>query len=155
MISKICPTCKDTFVKKYSYSRLYWKRQKYCSIRCSGTLIKKGSKPWNKDKRFKKYWGKGSPSYKGGRNISVAGYVRILIPGTGKYQLEHRLVMEKHLGRKLDRQEIVHHRNGNREDNRLENLELMEKIKHDSYETKRRWNNKTMPFRKNLNRGGL
>ena len=42
----------------------------------------------------------------------------------GKWILEHRYVIEQNIGRKLHKEEKVHHKNANRSDNRLENLEL-------------------------------
>ncbi len=58
-----------------------------------------------------------------GRFVRSDGYVAVRV-GDG-YCLEHRVIMESHLGRKLGPREHVHHRNGIRHDNRLANLEVL------------------------------
>jgi hypothetical protein len=68
-------------------------------------------------------------AYKGGRTTNKHGY--IMMTGvdnrTAGIHYEHRFVMEQALGRRLFSDETVHHKNGIRSDNRLENLELWAK----------------------------
>jgi hypothetical protein len=84
------------------------------------------------------------PNWGGGKRIDKNGYVRVWT-GDGPYDgyaYEHRVVMERHLGRKLKRTEHLHHRNDDRQDNRIENLELVSPAHHNSIhkpEQQRSW----------------
>jgi len=51
-------------------------------------------------------------------------------PGNAGWRSEHRVVMERHVGRHLSRKEHVHHKNGDTLDNRIENLELLTHSEH-------------------------
>ena len=72
---------------------------------------------------FNRWWSGHSRGW-----ISSAGYRYICIKGRELF--EHRYVMEQHLGRPLELNEVVHHINGDRLDNRLANLELMSRGSH-------------------------
>jgi len=71
--------------------------------------------------------GKGKPSY-GWENQGIRW-----ICVSGKEIPEHKYIMEQHLGRSLKKNEIVHHKNKNRLDNRIKNLELMTYSQHTSF----------------------
>jgi hypothetical protein len=115
-LTKFCEKCEIEFHTRF-------KKQKYCSKDCS-------------DKAMKKYLDipdciQGS-SRKLDKNI---GYVRLYAPmhpeaNTWGYVYEHRIIAENIIGRRLKENEVVHHKNGIRYDNRPENLEVMDKIEH-------------------------
>ena len=77
------------------------------------------------------YRGSGNPKWRGGFYL-INGYRFVKAPDghpfarkSDGYIQEHRLVMERYIGRYLEPHECVHHFNHNRQDNRIENLELL------------------------------
>jgi len=135
-IKKMCIGCNKEF---YVYScKIKIGKGKYCSKKCyfkNRILWHKGTKGVMKANKtsFKKGHiqpkGKASPTWKGGKNI-IGGYITIYKPShpfsnhNKKYVFEHRLAIEKHIGKYLKPIEAVHHINENTADNRIENLML-------------------------------
>jgi hypothetical protein len=100
-VDKTCPICKTVFHVRAARNR------KYCSVQCAATG-NAAAKPTGDER------GKGHITSQGYRALSVKG----------KFTLEHKIIMERILGRQLFTYESVHHKNGDRADNRPENLEL-------------------------------
>jgi len=113
---KECEVCGNEFYTKPS------RNLKCCSFRCSGI------------NRSRKLIGEASPNWKGGKEIHAGGWIWVYCPEQPRAHknkvAEHRLVMEKHLGRYLTVNEIVHHLNGNKTDNQIINLELHTRSSH-------------------------
>lgn len=131
---KDCPVCRKTFRIKI---RKDGRQRVTCSYKCRAVYQTKDhgyvdclecGKPFKvfskRQKNKRKYCSFECANTPGDGFMSDAGYRYITI--NKKPILEHRHVMEKHLGRKLKPfpQETVHHKNGIRHDNRIENLEL-------------------------------
>jgi hypothetical protein len=93
--------------------------------------------PWKGTKGVVKWNKKGaeSPSWKGGRAVDKNGYIWLRKPehpnaNSSGQVAEHRFVMAEHLGRPLHAWENVHHINGIKDDNRIENLTIVSKGVH-------------------------
>ena len=81
--------------------------------------------------------GRGRRETKGYAKIDSCGYILILKHdhpncNSAGYMKEHRLIMEQHLGRYLEKDEFVHHKDGNRLNNYIGNLEILDKSHHNS-----------------------
>jgi hypothetical protein len=109
MVSRNCEECGKKFeASKYEVEKRG--RGRFCSCTCSTNAIKKV--------------GKDSSSWKGGVYITAQGYLKESI-GNKKYRPQHDLIMERFLGRPLEKEECVHHIDGVRHNNEISNLELM------------------------------
>jgi hypothetical protein len=106
------------------------------SERCFSCGRKKGGTTFGRN-----YFGPKTSGWKGGRRVTAEGYVLVVLspddPFIGMARsrrnrtvFEHRLVMARHLGRPLDPSEKVHHKNRDRQDNRIKNLQLVDSRGH-------------------------
>jgi len=135
-IWQACPDChKEKWVM---LSRA--KKQGY-QIRCRLCSAQKRGK---EEKASGANIGSNNPQWKGGRQKTLAGYIRVFISPDSPYYsmrrkvkgrasndiLEHRLIMAHHLGRCLYSWEVIHHLNGIKSDNRVENLYLVNRETH-------------------------
>lgn len=113
-----CPDCKKRRWVSKGNLKIYKGRCRPCGYKIRST----------------QYIGEKASQWKGGKIVTKYGYIMVRVYDNDKYAsmqnyigyvCEHRLVMAKHLGRPLEKSEVVHHKNNNKQDNRIENLELI------------------------------
>jgi len=125
-----CNICHIEFTRKASYFR---KSQKQTKNSCCFHNIQCKSKWIVTLNNFAKK-GNNHNSWNGGKRKNPQGYIMIYSPNhpaaIRNYVAEHRLIMEKQIGRLLTPNDIVHHINENKTDNNIENLELMTRSEH-------------------------
>lgn len=133
-LGKYCSKkCSDsvTLIRKGHPSYKFWQgkeRQNLLETNSAKTMFKKGNRPWNLGIDWIEMRGENSPRWNGGRYVDVSGYVMVNIKGEKMY--EHRYIMEKKIGRKLRKDEHIHHINHIKTDNRLENLIILDPLTH-------------------------
>jgi hypothetical protein len=129
---KIGDIVKGTDIGRTYTSRLIWSSCKDCGKE-RWTNCDKG-KPESIYCSSCKQRGKRNHNYRGGKYKDAEGYVLVTVEPTnffhnmvvrGNYIFEHRFVMAQHMKRCLLPWEIVHHKNGIKDDNRIENLQLL------------------------------
>lgn len=134
MFKRLCQKCG----KEY-YVRWIKSTAKFCNHSCYIESIKGVKRP----KISEMFTGSGNPRWKGGRILDKDGYWMIYSPkhpfkNAIGYVREHRLVMEKFLGRYLMSIEVIHHKDENKQNNKLSNLQLFFKPDHDRLSLKLR-----------------
>jgi hypothetical protein len=113
-----CLACNSAFVPtKLATGHQRTSQQRYCSDKCQNWVKLQATLDAGDRRR------EGRPP---SRRVTVLGYVDLYYGarGGGYRVMEHRQVMEDHLGRPLTDEETVHHINGDKQDNRIENLQL-------------------------------
>lgn len=140
---KVCANenCDNTFYKQSSDSRKYWEVKRFCSIKCAPSTFKKGRIVTTKERELLSNLNRGEKNHfwKGGSSYITAQGYRVIWVSSNYKPLEHRYIMEQHLGRKLLSTEHVHHLNGDKTDNRLENLRVINPKEHGHAHAMQRW----------------
>lgn len=98
---------------------------------CGASIVRRSGlcRPCMLVRRGEAQRGENNPSWKGGRTMHAGGYIQILVGGAKRYKFEHHIVWEAANG-PLPRGWVVHHLNGVKTDNRLENLAGMPRHEH-------------------------